>query len=121
MATTGRIATGLADLVPKLLQAEGFADVVAALARGESASIDGAWGSSSALAAAALSSGTDRTLLVVLPRSSDVDDFAADLQGFLGAAPEVFPGCRRTAASATASTVSVCACSAVSARHRRRR
>jgi transcription-repair coupling factor (superfamily II helicase) len=91
MATTGRIATGLADLVPKLLQAEGFADVVAALARGESASIDGAWGSSSALAAAALSSGTDRTLLVVLPRSSDVDDFAADLQGFLGAAPEVFP------------------------------
>ena len=32
-----------------------------------------------------------RTLLVVLPRPSDLDDFAADLMGFLGTAPEIFP------------------------------
>ena len=75
----------------KLLQVEGFAEVAAALTRGESAAVDGAWGSSSALAVAALAESTDRTILVVLPRSSDLDDFAADVLGFLGAAPEILP------------------------------
>jgi transcription-repair coupling factor (superfamily II helicase) len=85
------VATGLTDLVPKLLQVEGFAEAVSALARGESTAIDGAWGSSCALAVAALAESTERTLLVVLPRPSDLDDFAADLFGFLGRAPEIFP------------------------------
>ncbi len=44
-----------------------------------------------ALAVAALAESTERTLLVVLPRPSDLDDFAADLLGFLGTAPEIFP------------------------------
>lgn len=92
MVQPGRtVATGLADLVPKLIQVDGFADVAAALAKGESAAIDGAWGSSCALALAALAERVGRTLLVVLPRPSDIDDFAADLAGFLGKAPEVFP------------------------------
>jgi transcription-repair coupling factor (superfamily II helicase) len=91
MVSAGRtVATGLTDLVPRLSALEGFAEVAAALARGESAGIDGAWGSSCALCAAALAAGIDRTLLVVLPRLSDVDDFAADLFGFLGQPPEVF-------------------------------
>ena len=38
-----------------------------------------------------LAESTQRPLLVVLPRPSDLDDFAADLLGFLGTAPEIFP------------------------------
>jgi len=68
MAATGRIvATALTDLVPRLLQSEGLAEVAAALARGESAAVDGAWGSSCALTAAAVASCCEGTLLVVLP------------------------------------------------------
>ena len=85
------MASGLTDLAPKLLQVEGFAEVASALAHGQSAAVDGAWGSSCALAVAALAESTERTLLVVLPRPSDLDDFAADLLGFLGTAPEIFP------------------------------
>ena len=91
----GKVAD-LADLVDVMRQAEGFAEVCAALSRGESAAIDGAWGSSCALAAAALardaaeraengSAGVgEPVLLVILPRISEVDDFAVDLAGFLG-------------------------------------
>jgi transcription-repair coupling factor (superfamily II helicase) len=92
MAATGPIvATALTDLVPRLLQSEGLVEVAAALARGESASVDGAWGSSCALTAAAIASRTAGTLLIVLPRPSEVDDFAADVLGFLGVAPDIFP------------------------------
>ncbi len=92
MAATGPIvATALTDLVPRLSQSEGLVEVAAALARGESAAVDGAWGSSCALTAAAIASRCPGTLLVVLPRPSEVDDFAADVMGFLGTAPEVFP------------------------------
>src|SRR4051794_1699100 len=85
------VATDLTDLAPKLVQSEGFADLAAALNRGESAAVDGAWGSSCALVAAAIASGADRTLLAVVRRPSEVDDFAADLLGFLGEAPEILP------------------------------
>jgi transcription-repair coupling factor (superfamily II helicase) len=92
MAATGPIvATALTDLVPRLLQSEGLVEVAAALARGESAAVDGAWGSSCALTAAAIASRCPGTLLIVVPRPSEVDDFAADVMGFLGTAPEVFP------------------------------
>jgi transcription-repair coupling factor (superfamily II helicase) len=92
MAATGPIvATALTDLVPRLLQSEGLVEVAAALARGESAAVDGAWGSSCALTTAAIASRCPGTLLIVVPRPSEVDDFAADVMGFLGTAPEVFP------------------------------
>jgi transcription-repair coupling factor (superfamily II helicase) len=92
MAATGPIvATALTDLVPRLLQSEGLVDAAAALARGESAAVDGAWGSSCALTVAAIASRCPGTLLVVVPRPSEVDDFAADMMGFLGTAPDVFP------------------------------
>src|ERR1700693_4549725 len=91
MAATGRIvATALTDLVPRLLQSEGRGEVVAALARGESAAVDGAWGSTCALTAAAVASRTENPLLIVLPRPSEVDDFAADMIGFLGGATDLF-------------------------------
>src|SRR5579863_4382850 len=88
MVRPGRVAApGLTDLAAKILQADGFAEVAAALARGESAAVDGAWGSSCALSVAALAETTEQTLVVVLPRPSDLDDFAADLLGFMGTAP----------------------------------
>src|SRR5579872_3831732 len=131
-STKQRAIANLCDLVDVMQQADGFADVREALSRGESAAIDGAWGSSCALAAAALvgnewagkpradtsretkpprrrhirripdaaAGGQDDrepesqagpVLLVVLPRISEVDDFAVDLAGFLGRQPEILP------------------------------
>ena len=76
----------LRDLVARIHRSEGFAEVLAALERGRSATIDGAWGSACALTAAALAR-PKATLLVVLPRVSEVDGFADDLAGFLGEEP----------------------------------
>ena len=128
-STKQRGVANLRDLVDVMRQADGFADVREDLLRGESAAIDGAWGSSCALAAAALAEnasdakgpvekvpgdkakgkrrkkGSDPdarddandgshagpVLLVVLPRISEVDDFAVDLAGFLGRNPEILP------------------------------
>lgn len=81
----------LQDLVPLLQQGDGFAEIVAVLKKGQSGTIDGAWGSSRALAAAALARQSTAPLVIVLPRISDVDDFAVDLAGFLGREPLVFP------------------------------
>ncbi|MGE5191846.1 MAG: transcription-repair coupling factor [Deltaproteobacteria bacterium] len=132
-STKPRVVAELVDLVGVLRRADGFAEVQEALLRGESAAIDGAWGSSCALVAAALA-GEDRefggtaergnrrkpryppppspplprggnasgagtkqispgepVLLVVLPRISEVDDFAVDLAGFLGTDPDILP------------------------------
>jgi len=99
--------------------------VLEALTRGESAAIDGAWGSSCALTAAALverertrgsrkkatapgnaqedeSSGP--VLLVVLPQISVVDDFAVDLAGFLGRAPGILPASETLARNTTSAS-----------------
>ena len=87
----------LPDLIPRLRRVETFAAVTRALERGDSGTIDGAWGSSSALATAAIAdalhraNSTPRTLLVVTPRLSDVDDLVADLASYLDEPPAVFP------------------------------
>ncbi len=80
----------LADLTARIVQQPAMAEVMAALARGESGTIDGAWGSSCALAAGALAKYTPTTLLIVLPRVQDVDDFAADLAWYVDEPPVVF-------------------------------
>jgi transcription-repair coupling factor (superfamily II helicase) len=49
-----QLIRSLPDLIPRLRRVESFAAVVHALERGDSGTIDGAWGSSSALATAAL-------------------------------------------------------------------
>ncbi|MDQ3331403.1 MAG: DEAD/DEAH box helicase, partial [Planctomycetota bacterium] len=76
-------AAKLADLPALVARQPGFAEVIAALGRGESGTIDGAWGSSNAAAVAALARTLDRPLLIVLPRLASVDDVAADLATFL--------------------------------------
>ncbi|TWU14829.1 Transcription-repair-coupling factor [Symmachiella macrocystis] len=81
----------LGDLVPLLLWSDGFGEVLAALQRGDSGTIDGAWGSACALTTAALADKAPGTLLVVLPRISEVDDFADDVAGLCGFDPVLFP------------------------------
>ena len=88
---TPPVCKTLSELVPLLASTPGFSELVAAVQRGEAGTIDGAWGSSSALAAAALAQQATRPLLVVLSRPSEVDDFADDLSGFLGHPVEIFP------------------------------
>lgn len=81
----------LTDLVSLLESTPGFDNLIAALEAGNSGTIDGAWGSASALAAIALDRRAPGTLVVVLPRQSDLDDYADDLDAFLGDAPSIFP------------------------------
>ena len=75
--------SGLDELALRLLSANGFDDVLSALDRGESASIDGAWGSACALTVAAVASKSPGTVIAVVPRIRDVERVAMDLSGFL--------------------------------------
>ncbi len=81
----------LPSLRSRLSKSEGFAAVLAALQSGHSAAIDGAWGSSCALAAATLASEAGAPFLIVLPRLADVDEFADDVAEFIGMEPTIFP------------------------------
>jgi transcription-repair coupling factor (superfamily II helicase) len=81
----------LKDLTRIIQKAEGFHPLVAALKNGHGASVDGAWGSSSALVAAALGLHAPRTLLVVIPHPGDIDGWTDDLAGFSGLRPIIFP------------------------------
>ena len=82
---------GLKDLTRQIQRTPGFPEVLAALKNGRSATIDGAWGSASALAAAALGLHAPTTLVIVLAHVGDVDDFRDDVATFAGIVPEVFP------------------------------
>ncbi len=82
---------GLKDLTREIQRAPGFAEVLAALKNGHSATVDGAWGSASALAAAALALHAPTTLVIVLAHVGDVDDFRDDVATFAGIVPDVFP------------------------------
>ncbi|MGH7172479.1 MAG: transcription-repair coupling factor, partial [Gemmataceae bacterium] len=81
----------LQDLPELLARMEGFPSVLSALSQGRSAVVDGAWGSSAALATAALSRQAPRTLLVVLAHPRDLDGWSGDLAGFAGFDAVVFP------------------------------
>ncbi|HEV3447108.1 MAG TPA: transcription-repair coupling factor [Gemmataceae bacterium] len=81
----------LKDVTRLVQKAEGFHPLVAALKNGHGATVDGAWGSSSALVAAALGLHAPRTLLVVIPFPRDVDGWTEDLASFAGTRPVIFP------------------------------
>ncbi len=85
-----RIQT-LSDLAKTVAGEKGFDAVQAALQNGQSAAIDGAWGSSCAMSAAALANACPDVFLVIVPRIAEVDDFALDLAGFSEETPVVFP------------------------------
>ena len=86
-----RTVDSLPDLIPRLLRAKGFATVVQSLQNGESAAVDGAWGSACALTIAALASVASKPILVVLPRVRDVERYADDLEQLGVEQPLVFP------------------------------
>ena len=81
---------GLRALPDLLHAAEGWAGLRAALAAGRSGTIDGAWGSSASLAAAALATDVSGTLLVVVPNPQDVPSWVEDIASFNGTRPVVF-------------------------------
>jgi transcription-repair coupling factor (superfamily II helicase) len=89
-ATERPVGVGLRALPALLAKAEGWAAMRAALLAGHSGTIDGAWGSSGALAAATLSADTPGTLLVVLPNPADLSPWAEDLASFAGTRPAAF-------------------------------
>ena len=82
---------GLKDLTREIQRAPGFGEILAALKNGKSATVDGAWGSASALAAAALALHAPSTLVIVIAHVGDVDDFRDDVATVAGIVPEVFP------------------------------
>jgi transcription-repair coupling factor (superfamily II helicase) len=81
----------LKDLTRLVQTAEGFHPLVAALQNGHGGTVDGAWGSSSALVTAALGLHAPRTVLVVIAHPREVDGWADDIAGFAGARPVHFP------------------------------
>src|SRR5207244_10113679 len=81
----------LKELTRIIQRAEGCHPVVAALKNGHGATVDGAWGSSAGLTAAALGLHAPQTLLVVVAHPRDLDGWTEDLASFAGLRPIVFP------------------------------
>ena len=81
-------AEALRGLAAELELHADFSEVLASLARGESGTLGGVWGSSRALVAAALARRCAATLVVVLPHAGEVDPLAADLALFTSAEAE---------------------------------
>jgi transcription-repair coupling factor (superfamily II helicase) len=81
----------LAELTALIGSQPGFTSVTAALVSGNSAAIDGAWGSSCALSIAALHNALPRSLLIVLPTVCDAEDLTDELAGLVPRRPALFP------------------------------
>ena len=84
-------AENLKDLARLVQSVEGFPALAAALRGGRAAAVDGAWGSSGGLMAAALAQLVPRTLLVVVPFPRDADGWAEDIANFAEVTPALFP------------------------------
>src|SRR5262245_23579730 len=81
----------LLELAEHLGRVDGFDAVLAALEQNHSATVDGAWASSSALVAAALARRQAQPLLVVIAHPRDLDAWASDLHSFSGHEPALLP------------------------------
>src|SRR5262245_30878006 len=87
-----KITLGSLQDLPRIIAgAEGWGAFIEALHAGRAATIDGAWNSSAALAAAALGEQTPQTLLIVIAHPGHVDYWADDLVSFAGQRPLIFP------------------------------
>ncbi|MEN6404898.1 MAG: transcription-repair coupling factor [Thermoguttaceae bacterium] len=94
MSDAERAATAsgrLMELAGCLGSEAGFGEIVESLRGGHAATLDGVWGSSCALAAAALADAAPTTLLVVVPTIDQVDELIDDLAMFTRRKPERFP------------------------------
>lgn len=72
----------LRRLCESLFDRSDFLECLSALKKGESVSFDGVWGSSCALAAAAVLKKCDDSLLLVVPNREDIDRVSGDLSLF---------------------------------------
>ncbi|MBN1394083.1 MAG: transcription-repair coupling factor [Pirellulales bacterium] len=88
----------LFELVGRLERQEGFAEVVESLRKGRAATLDGVWGSSCALAAAALAARAPAALVVICPTEEQADELIDDLALFSPIKPERFPARESTEA-----------------------
>ncbi|MBI2826461.1 MAG: transcription-repair coupling factor [Planctomycetia bacterium] len=91
LGTANAAPDRLRELVGRVDAAPGFAEVVASLSAGHGATLDGVWGSSCALVAAALAGHAPATLVVVCAHPGDVDDFVDDLALFTPVESARFP------------------------------
>ena len=81
----------LVELTSTIHDAENYSAVREALRAGHSAALDGAWGSSAALAVAAVTADNAGPVLSVIAHPGDIDIWASDLSSFSGVRPPVFP------------------------------
>jgi transcription-repair coupling factor (superfamily II helicase) len=91
VVATSPVLDSLKDLTRLIQATEGFHPLVAALKNGHGATIDGAWGSSGALAAAALGLHAPQTLLVIIAHPRDLESWQEDIASFAGVRPVIFP------------------------------
>jgi transcription-repair coupling factor (superfamily II helicase) len=91
-APAGVLATSnpLLTLPGRLQAVEGWVALRAALDAGQSGTIDGTWGSSAALAVAALAADAPGSLLAVVPGVADLGSFVEDVVSFTGIRPALF-------------------------------
>ena len=104
MANADTAATAsdrLLELVGRLERQEGFAEVVESLTGGHAATLDGVWGSSCALAAAALAAHAPAALVVVCPQVDQVDELIDDLALFTRLRPGAVSGLGIVGAAST--------------------
>ena len=73
----------LTELPARLAALPGWVPLRAALGGKQAGGIDGAWGSSAALAVASLAGEAAATVLVVVPNLTDVGPWAEDLATFV--------------------------------------
>ncbi len=84
-------APTLQTLAGRLGTLDGFRAVIASLASGEGASLEGVWGSLCALAAAAVAQAAPATLLVLCPTPQDAEKICDDLPLFAALESARFP------------------------------
>ncbi|MEQ9410859.1 MAG: transcription-repair coupling factor [Fuerstiella sp.] len=79
-----QVPASLAELTSLIADNPDFANILQELRSGNSAAVDGAWGSACALSIAAIADAIpDHTLLVVLPGIRDIDEFVDQLADFV--------------------------------------
>ncbi len=88
---TGEAEARLRALPARLSAQQSFAAAVASLEAGHGANLDGVWGSSCALVAAALAERAPRMLVIVCPHGDDIDEVSGDLALFTQRPAEAFP------------------------------
>ncbi|MBL8811443.1 MAG: hypothetical protein JNM43_14825, partial [Planctomycetaceae bacterium] len=93
MSRSGRsVPKNLTELRALLAEAPGFSGVIKALHSGDSAAVDGAWGSVCALSIAAIVAADEkRAHLVLLPSIRDAEEFAEEFEGLTNNPVHLFP------------------------------